>query len=154
VSWAFVCSSSTLSLLRLLHVEEAIFEIKLNHRISASSLHVIVRLYSCLFYYYLCILRPPLWCSGQRSRLQIQRTRFDSRRHQIFLEVVGLKRGPLSLRSTIEELPERKSSSSGLENRDYCRSDPQHWPRDTPLKVGNNVAYKRWLLGRYSSPVD
>jgi hypothetical protein len=35
---------------------------------------------------------------------------------------VGLVRGPLSFVSTIEELPERKSSSSGIENRDYgCR---------------------------------
>jgi hypothetical protein len=32
---------------------------------------------------------------------------------------VGLERGPLSLVSTIEELLERKSSGSGLENRDY-----------------------------------
>jgi hypothetical protein len=35
------------------------------------------------------------------------------------LWVVGLERGPLSLVSTIEELLERKSSSSSLENRDY-----------------------------------
>jgi hypothetical protein len=32
---------------------------------------------------------------------------------------VGLERGPLSLMSTIEELLERKSSGSGLGNRDY-----------------------------------
>jgi hypothetical protein len=32
---------------------------------------------------------------------------------------VGLERGPLSLVSTIEELLGRKSSGSGLENRDY-----------------------------------
>jgi hypothetical protein len=32
---------------------------------------------------------------------------FDSRRYQIFLEVVGLARGPLSLVKTTEELPER-----------------------------------------------
>jgi hypothetical protein len=37
---------------------------------------------------------------------------FDYRRLQIFWEVVGLERGPLSLMSTIEELLERKSSSS------------------------------------------
>jgi hypothetical protein len=35
------------------------------------------------------------------------------------VEVVGLEGGPLSLVSTIEELLERKSSVSGLENRDY-----------------------------------
>jgi hypothetical protein len=34
---------------------------------------------------------------------------------------VGLVRGPLSLMSTTEELLERKSSGSGLENRDYGR---------------------------------
>jgi hypothetical protein len=33
---------------------------------------------------------------------------FDSRRYQIFWEIVGLERGPLSLMSTTEELPERK----------------------------------------------
>jgi hypothetical protein len=33
---------------------------------------------------------------------------FDSRRYQIFLEVVGLELGPLSLVSTTEELLDRK----------------------------------------------
>jgi hypothetical protein len=37
---------------------------------------------------------------------------------------VGLKRGPLSLVSTIEELLERKSSGSGLESREWGRRDP------------------------------
>jgi hypothetical protein len=37
---------------------------------------------------------------------------FDSQRYQIFWEVVGLERGPLSLVSAIEELLERKSSGS------------------------------------------
>jgi hypothetical protein len=32
---------------------------------------------------------------------------------------VGLERGPLSLVSTIEELRSRKSSGSGLQNREY-----------------------------------
>jgi hypothetical protein len=66
--------------------------------------------------------RPPLWPSGQSSWLQIQRSRLDSWRYQIFSYVVGLERGPLSLVSTIKELPERKSSGSGLENRDYGRA--------------------------------
>jgi hypothetical protein len=35
---------------------------------------------------------------------------------------VGLERGPFSLVSTTEELLERKSSGSDLENRDYGRS--------------------------------
>jgi hypothetical protein len=41
---------------------------------------------------------------------------FDSRRYQIFWVAVGLERGPLSLVGMNEELPERKSSGSGLEN--------------------------------------
>jgi hypothetical protein len=72
---------------------------------------------------------PPLWSSG--SWLQIQRTGFDSQRCLIFWEVVGLEWGPLSLVSTIEELLERKSSGSGLENREYGRRDPSGWPRGT-----------------------
>jgi hypothetical protein len=74
---------------------------------------------------------PPLWSSGQSSRLQIQRSGLDSRRYQIFWEAVGLERGPLNLVSTIEELLERKSSRSGLENREYGRRDPSRWPRGT-----------------------
>jgi hypothetical protein len=35
---------------------------------------------------------------------------------------VGLKRGPLSLVITTEELLERKSSGSGLERREYSGS--------------------------------
>jgi hypothetical protein len=47
---------------------------------------------------------PPLLSSDQSSWLQIQRSRCDSRRHQIFWEVVGLEQGPLSFVSTTEEL--------------------------------------------------
>jgi hypothetical protein len=46
--------------------------------------------------------------SGQSTWLQIQRPGFDFRRYQIFSEIVGLERGPLSLVSTTEELLERK----------------------------------------------
>jgi hypothetical protein len=49
---------------------------------------------------------------------------FGTRRYQIFLKVVGLERGPLSLVSAIEALLERKSSGFGLENREYGRKDP------------------------------
>jgi hypothetical protein len=52
--------------------------------------------------------------SGYRSR----GPGFDFRPYQIFCEVGGLERGPLSLMRTIEELIERKVSGSGLENRD------------------------------------
>jgi hypothetical protein len=43
---------------------------------------------------------------------------------------VGLERGPLSLVNT-NELLGRKSSGSGLENREYGLGDPLRWPRDT-----------------------
>jgi hypothetical protein len=68
--------------------------------------------------------RPLLWSSGQSSWLQIQRSGLDSRRYQIFWEVVDLERCPLSLVSTTEELLERKSSGSGLENREYIHTHP------------------------------
>jgi hypothetical protein len=68
-----------------------------------------------------CMYARPLWSSGQSSWLHIQRSGFDSRRYKIFWEVVGLERGPLSLVNTTEELLERKSSVSGLENQDYDR---------------------------------
>jgi hypothetical protein len=63
--------------------------------------------------------------------LQIQRYEFDSRRYQIFWEVVGLERGPLSLVSTTEELLGRKSSASCLERREYGSRDPSRWPPGT-----------------------
>jgi hypothetical protein len=72
---------------------------------------------------------PRTGSSGQSSWLQIQRSGFDSRRYQIFWEVVGLERDPLSLVSTIEELLGRKSSGSDLENRDYGRRGASRWPR-------------------------
>jgi hypothetical protein len=81
--------------------------------------------------------RPPLWSSGQSClvvRVPGYRSRgsgFDSRRYQIFWEVVGLERGPFSFVSTIEELLGRNSRGSGLENREYCRGDRLRWPRDT-----------------------
>jgi hypothetical protein len=56
---------------------------------------------------------------------------FDSRRYQIFWEIVGLERGPLSLVRIIEKLLECKSSDSGHENRINGRGDPFRWPRDT-----------------------
>jgi hypothetical protein len=73
----------------------------------------------------------PLWSSGQSSWLEIQRPGFDTWHNQIFWEVVGLERGPLSLVSTTEELLERKSSGSDLESWDYGHRDPLRWPRGT-----------------------
>jgi hypothetical protein len=48
----------------------------------------------------------------------------DSRRYNIFREVVRLERGPLSLVSTTEELLGRKGSGSAPENLEYGRRDP------------------------------
>jgi hypothetical protein len=61
---------------------------------------------------------------SDRLWLQFQRSGFDSRRYQIFLEVVGVERGLLSLVSIIEEQLRRKSSGFGLENGEYGLSDP------------------------------
>jgi hypothetical protein len=75
------------------------------------------------------IFVPEMWSSGQSSRSRCHG--FDSRRYQIFSQVVGLKQGPLSLVSTTDEPFGRKSSGSGLENREYGRGDLSRWPRDT-----------------------
>jgi hypothetical protein len=83
---------------------------------------------------YICYVeesRPPLRSSGQSSWRQIQRSGFDSRRYQIFWEVVGLEQGPLRLVSKIEELLGRKSSCSGAESREYGIRDSSSWPRGT-----------------------
>jgi hypothetical protein len=60
---------------------------------------------------YICYVeesRPHLWPSGQSFVIQIQRFGFDSRRYQIYGEVLDLERGPLSLVSTTEDLLGRK----------------------------------------------
>jgi hypothetical protein len=88
--------------------------------------------YTCsLFLSHFDQKRPPLWSNGQSSWLQIRRSRFDSRHYQIFREVLGLKRGALSLVSVIEELLGRKSSGSSLESLEYGRRNPSRWPRGT-----------------------
>jgi hypothetical protein len=88
--------------------------------------------YGCSVVDRLCglVVRVP----GYRSR----GPGFDFRRYQIFWEVVGLERGPLSIVSIIAQLRGRNNSGSGLENREYGRGDPLRWPRDTlyPQKVG------------------
>jgi hypothetical protein len=72
-----------------------------------------------------------VWSSGQSSWLQIQKSGYDFRLDQIFWEVVGLERSPLSLVSTIEELLGKKSSDSGIKSRKYGLMDPSRLPRDT-----------------------
>jgi hypothetical protein len=94
-------------------------------------LHFLLRTFQTEYAKLILSQRPPLYSSGQSSWLQIQKSAFDSRRNQIFWEVVGLERGPPSLLSTIEELRERNSSGSGLESWEYGRREPLRWPRGT-----------------------
>jgi hypothetical protein len=56
---------------------------------------------------------------------------FDSRRYQIFWEVVGVERGPLSLVCITEELLEFKNSGTGSRKPTLTAVwDPLRWPRD------------------------
>jgi hypothetical protein len=85
---------------------------------SVSSLVIAYSHNICIYLDRLCglVVRVPGYISRGRG--------FDSRGYQICWEVVGLKRGPLSLVSTTEELLGRNSSGFGLENREYGRGDP------------------------------
>jgi hypothetical protein len=99
------------------------------------------------------LFRKDCFPSWFLNRYKLQ-TGFDSRRYQIFWEVVGLERGPLSLVSTIEELLGRKSSGSCLESREYGSMDPSRWPIDTlypqkwaltsPTNDGRSVCIVLW----------
>jgi hypothetical protein len=66
---------------------------------------------------------PLLWSSGQE---------FLGTDPEVLVRFPTLpERVPLSLVRAIEELLERKSSGSGLENRDYGHRNPSRWTRGT-----------------------
>jgi hypothetical protein len=98
--------------------------------------------------------RPPIWSSGQSFWVQIQRSRFDSQRYQIFWEVVSLEQGPLSLVRIIEELLEKTVAASVYKTEINGHGDSLRWPRDIlyPLKLaltsptsgGRSVGIVRW----------
>jgi hypothetical protein len=65
-----------------------------------------------------------MYCDSCEVRTEFIYFIEESRPHYQKKKVVGLERGSLILVSTTEELLGRKSSGSGLENREYGRRDP------------------------------
>jgi hypothetical protein len=75
-------------------------------------------LYQDILFFVNALRRPPLWSSGQNFWLQIQRSLVRFPALPDFLRSSGFGTGPLRLVRVTEELLGRKSSGSGLENRD------------------------------------
>jgi hypothetical protein len=100
-----------------------------------------------------------LWLSSVVFRIPGYRSRgpgFDSRRYQIFGEVMRLERGSLSLVGITEELLEWKSSGSGsrksrLTTMGICCADHA---TSSIRKFGTNFHDKRRSLGWYSLLAD
>jgi hypothetical protein len=78
--------------------------------------------------------------------------RFDSRRYQIFWEVVRLERGILSFVSTTEELLGGKSNGSGLEIREYGRRDPSRCSQEL-LPLGHRGGPTAEYLSKWTGRV-
>jgi hypothetical protein len=83
-----------------------------------------------------------MWSSGHGPWLQTQRSRFDSLRYQIFWELLGLERGPLSLVMIIEELFQG-NSGFGLENRNsrlwgFVAVTTLKWALTSPISGGRS----------------
>jgi hypothetical protein len=82
------------------------------------------------------------------------RSGLDSLRYQIFWEVVGLERDPLSLVSATEELLGRKSDGCGLENEITAVRGSAMLTTPLSTNIDTNFAVKRRSLGRDSSLPD
>jgi hypothetical protein len=63
---------------------------------------------------------------------------------------VGLERGPLSLVSTIEELLERNNSDSGLENREYGRSQESNRTSESIARNSDHKTTEAVILSTVS----
>jgi hypothetical protein len=94
-------------------------------------------------------LWPPLWACGQNSGYRSRGACSDSRRYQIFWEVVGLEWGPLSLMRITEELLEWKVvplvwksrlTAVGTHCADHATSlYPQKLALTSPISGGRTV---------------
>jgi hypothetical protein len=78
---------------------------------------------------------------------------FDTRRYQIFWEVVGLERGPLSLVRINEELLERTVAATVYKTEIKSRGDSLRWPHNlyplklaltSPISGGRSFGIVRW----------
>jgi hypothetical protein len=114
MTWVMKCSQTYVVYLSSSDIQTTFLILKNLSRLMRSPSCVSVNPYHVLLNSWDSLLEPGiyfmtgLWSSGQSSWLQIQRSEFDSRRYQIFWEEVSLKRGQISLVTTIEELLGRK----------------------------------------------
>jgi hypothetical protein len=80
---------------------------------------------------------------------------FDSRPYQIFLQVGGLERCPLSLVITTEELLKKEVAAPVYKTEINGRGNPLRWLRNTLYPQQSALLRRqRRSLGRYSSLAD